>query len=127
MRKQEALALAMCAATIAFAVAFVYPMLATQAVAWYYPLEHRWAYEAKPTGLAMDFFGRTFQAMIAWSLVFVVVFALARRLRVIHSRTLMLFTAWAVTITLLVMGHFAWTLYFRIPTPEPLPAWYQPR
>lgn len=127
MRKQDRLFIAMAAGALAFAFAFVAPMIAGLRVPWYYPLEHRWAFESAPTGLAMDFYGRTIVATIAWGLVVIVTLAITRRAKNVSARTIGLFTAWAITAIVLVMMHFAWTLYFRVPTPEPIPSWYERR
>ena len=51
----------MAAGTIAFALAFLYPAIEPQAVIWYAPVDHRWSYELKPSGVATDFYGRTLQ------------------------------------------------------------------
>lgn len=127
MKKSEALFVALAAGTIAFAFAFVVPMLASEPVAWYYPLEHRWAFEVKPTGLAMDFYGRTLQALAAWAATVMITLPIARRRKSLSARAAGLATAWAVTATLLVMLHYAWTLHFRRPVPAEVPSWYQPR
>lgn len=127
MRKQDGLFIAMAAGVVAFAFAFVAPMIGGLPVPWYYPLEHRWAIESKPTGLAMDFYGRMIVATSAWSLVVMVTLAITRRVKTISARTIGLFTAWAITATVLVMMHFAWTLYFRVPTPLAIPSWYERR
>lgn len=127
MRKQDGLFLAVAAGAIAFAFAFVAPMIAGLRVPWYYPLEHRWAFERKPTGLAMDFYGRTIVATMAWCLVVMVTLAITRRVKTVSARTIGLFTAWTTTAIVVVMMHFAWSLYFRVPTPEPIPSWYEPR
>ncbi len=127
MKKQEALFVALSAGTIAFAFAFILPMLAGEPVLWYYPLEHRWALEVRPSGLAMDFYGRTLQAMVAWAVVVLVALPIAKRVTSISLRMVGLITAWTVTAVLLVMLHYAWTLHFRRPIPEPVPSWYQPR
>ena len=127
MRKADALFVAMAAGTIAFAFAFIIPMLTSEPVAWYYPLEHRWAFEVTPTGLAMDFFGRTLQAMVAWAVVVMISLPIAKRFKTLSVRAVGLATAWAVTAMLLVMLHYAWTLHFRRPVPAEIPTWYQPR
>jgi len=127
MKKADALLVAMAAATIAFAFAFILPGLAPHSVAWYYPLERRWAFEVKPTGLAMDFFGRTLQAMVAWAVVFMVTLPIAKRFKNLSLRAAGLATAWVVTALLLVMLHYGWTLHFRRPVPLDLPTWYQAR
>jgi len=128
MKRQEALYVAMCIGMIAFAIGFVYPQLAEQAVAQYYPLEHRWTFEARPTGLAMDFYGRVAQAFVAWALVVGITLAITPRIkRDLSPRVAGLLAAWAITLTVLVILYFAWTLYFRHPTPAPIPDWYRPR
>ena len=127
MKRQEALYVAMCCGTIAFVIGFVYPQLAEQAVAWYYPLERRWAFEAKATGLAMDFYGRLGQAMVAWAIGVIASLAIARRMKSLSEKVAGLLAAWAITLTLLVILYFAWTLFFREPTPSPIPDWYRPR
>lgn len=127
MRKADLVFVALCLATIAFALVFVSPMFGELSVPWYYPLERRWALEVKPKGLAMDFYGRTLWAMFAATGTFVVAVLAGRKKRSIEPRTIGLFTAWALTATLLVIAYFAWTLYERRPVPSPIPDWYQPR
>ncbi|MGE0550244.1 MAG: hypothetical protein AB7O24_05880 [Kofleriaceae bacterium] len=127
MTRSNALFAAMCVGAIAFAVAFVYPQLSGQAIAWYYPVERRWAYEAQPTGLAMDFFGRLLQGLVAWSIAVVATMAITRRLRELSPRAAHLLAAWAIALTLLVMFYFAYTLAVRVPTPVAIPEWYVPR
>ncbi len=128
MKRQEALFVALCLGTVAFAIAFVYPQIAEQAVAHYYPLERSWSFEARPRGLAMDFYGRLGQAVAAWALAVIVALPFVRRIKTpLSERTAGLLTAWALTITVLVIMYYAWTLYFRHPTPAPIPDWYRPR
>jgi hypothetical protein len=128
VRKQEALFVAMCAGAIAFAFAFVAPMLAGEPIAWYLPFEHRWTFEARPSGFALDFYGRLLQALVAWAAIVLVTLPLARRAkRPLSRRAAGLVTAWTITAVLLVMLHYAWTLHFRRPIPEPLPAGYRAR
>jgi hypothetical protein len=127
VKKQDALFVAMCAGAIAFAFAFVAPQLAGAPVPWYYPLEHRWAFEVQPEGLALDFYGRVLVGFVAWAIVVLISLPLAKRAKVISTRTVGLITAWTLTAVLLVMLHYAWTLHFRRPMPEPLPTWHVPR
>jgi hypothetical protein len=124
--RKSALLVAICTATIAFALAFAYPVFEETRVAWYYPLEHRWGFEVRPTALAMDFFGRLAMATIVALLAAAPSYAIALRLR-LGRPALQLLVAWATTVTLLVMAYYGWTLYNRNPVPEPLPSWYQPR
>ena len=127
MKRQEALYVAMCLGIVAFAIGFAYPQLAEQAVLQYFPLEHRWSFEARPQGLAMDFYGRVGQAMVAWAIAVIVSLVLARRFKTLSERTAGLLAAWAITFTVLVIMYYAWTLFFRHPTPSPIPDWYRPR
>ncbi len=53
--------------------------------------------------------------------------AVARRFKSLSERTAGLLAAWAITFTVLVIMYYAWTLYFRHPTPAPIPDWYRPR
>lgn len=127
MKKADAVFVAMCAGTIAFAFAFILPMLAGSPVGWYYPLEQRWAFEVKPTGFAIDFYGRTLQAMVAWAAAVMLALPIAKRFKSLSTRAVGLATGWALTAMLLVMLNYAWTLHFRRPVPAELPTWYQPR
>lgn len=127
MKQPDRWFIALAAGSIAFAVSFVAPMIGGYRVPWYYPLERRWAFEVAPKGLAMDFFGRTILATLAWLVVVAVTFAVTRRAKTVGPRTHGLLAAWAVTAIVLVMMHFVWTLYFRVPKAMPLPEWYVPR
>jgi hypothetical protein len=110
------------AAAIAFTVAFVYPSIAGAPVAWYHPVEHAWVWEAQPRGVAMDFYGRTAQAIVAWAVVFAGALALAQRRAAISPRALGLVAAWTVTAIVFAMLFYAWTLHGRVPVPVPLPS-----
>ena len=127
MKKQDAIYIALCVGSIAFAFTFAYPMIDATPVLWYYPLERAWALEARPTAVAVDFYGRTLYAVMAWCAGFSATLAIARRLRSVSARTLHLFAAWTLAATLLVMAFYAWHLYFRVLAPEPVPSWYRPR
>lgn len=128
MKRQESLFVALCLGTVAFVIGLIYPQIAEQAVAHYYPLERRWAFEAHPQGLAMDFYGRLGQALVAWAVAVMASLAIAGRIKSpLSERTAGLLTAWALAFTVLGIMYYAWTLYFRVPTPAPLPDWYQPR
>lgn len=126
-QRMHALYAAMCVGAIAFTVAFVYPLFVPQAIHWYYPLERRWAFEVKPTGLAMDFYGRLLFGIVAWSVSVVPTMLIARRLQRVSLTARRLLLAWAVTVIVFAMFYFVWTLYLRVPMPEPIPDWYRPR
>ena len=127
MRKQDAVYIALCVGAIAFAFTFAYPLIDASRVPWFYVLERAWAVEARPTGVAIDFYGRLLYAVMAWCIAFTAALTIAKRMRGVSARTLHLFTAWALTATVLVMAFYAWHLYFRVLAPEPLPSWYVPR
>jgi hypothetical protein len=127
MRRQDALFVAMAVGTIAFAIAFVYSAFTPESIVWYYPVDHRWAFEIKPSGVAMDFYGRLLQALVAWSIAFVVALAIARKVRSAGTRAVVLVGGWALAATIFVMFFYGWTLHFRTLTPPPIPSWYQPR
>jgi len=118
---------AMRAGTIAFVVAFVAPFFTPLRVPWYYPVERRWAFEIRPTGLAMDFYGRIVLGVIGWSIAVIVATLIARRFATLGARTRGLLLAWAITALVFAMFYFAWTLYHRVPMPVSLPPGYMPR
>jgi MFS family permease len=124
--RDATLLFALCVAALAFAVAFVWPLFTPEAVAWYYPTEHRWELAVKPSGLAMDFYGRVLQGAIAWSLAFLVAMLVGRRARP-PRRLAAIAVGWALAATAFAMLYFAWTLHYRVPVPPPQPAWYHPR
>jgi hypothetical protein len=129
MRRQDALYAAACIGTIAFCVAFVLPQFTEHAVLWYYPLDRAWELTARPEGLAMDFYGRTLQGIVAWGIAVVASLAITRRVRTerLSQRMASLLAAWAIAFVVLVMIYYAWTLAFRLPSPSPIPDWYVPR
>jgi hypothetical protein len=127
MRKQDTLFVALAAGTIAFVVGLAYPAFAPASVAYYYPLDHRWAFEPKPHGIAIDFYGRLLQATIAWAVVVSVTLLIVRRVRVIGQRALFWLGASALTATMIVIVFYNWTLPDRVLVPLAPPSWYQPR
>lgn len=127
MQRAQALYVASFLATIAFALAFVYPSLSPTPVLWYYPLEHRWAFELQPSGLAMDWYGRTLLAAGVSALAFLAGYGVARRIRQASRRFFGLLAGWMITAVVMVMFLFAWQLAHRQPVPAPLPPGYLPR
>jgi hypothetical protein len=127
VERKHALYFAVCAGGIGFALAFVYPALSPTRVLWYYALEHRWAFEQQPTGLAMDFYGRTLLAIGVAALAGGLTYAVARRVRAPGAPGFRLWAAWTLTVVLAAMAMYTWELYHRHPIPEPLPSWYVPR
>lgn len=127
MRRQDALYAATCVGTIVFCVAFVLPYFTEQPIAWYFPLDRGWELTSKPTGLAIDFYGRCLQALVAAAASIVITLAGAKKLPNLPERIAGLLAAWAIAMVVLCMMYFVWTLAFRVPVAEPIPAWYVPR
>jgi len=123
---KQALQVALCAAAVAFALIFALPAFKPLPVFWYYPLQHRWAFELKPTALAMDWYGRTALAS-ATALVAFALTALVGRRWTPSARALGLWAAWVATACAIAMSLYVFQLAQRVPTPAPLPSWYQPR
>jgi hypothetical protein len=114
-------------AVIGFAAAFAWPALVPTRALWYYPLEHRWALELKPTGLAMDWYGRNVLAALVAVAFAALANAAARRMTSLSPRAHL---AWAAVAALAVLASAAvWAqhLVHRHPSPVPLPAWYEPK
>lgn len=116
---------AMCVGVIAFTLAFLAPLFAPLAVPWYRPVEREWTFEIKPAGLAIDFYGRLAFAVLAWA--FAVGASLIGRRATLGGRARGLVLAWAIAAITFAMFYFAWTLYYRVPDPVPIPAGYVPR
>jgi hypothetical protein len=127
LQRAQAIYVASCTATIAFALAFVYPSVSPLRVLWYYPLEHRWAYELQPSGLAMDWYGRTLLAAFVSVAVFLASYGVATRIKRTSSRFFGLLAGWMITAVVMVMFLYAWQLAHRQPVPAPLPPGYVPR
>lgn len=126
MERGRAILLGLCVAVTGFALAFALPALSPTRVLWYYPLEHRWAFEVRPSGLAMDWYGRTLLASGVSTALYLAGFLVGRR-RKVEDRTLHLWIAWAMTALLFCAALYVFRLAPRRPTPEPLPPGYVPR
>jgi hypothetical protein len=94
---------------------------------WYYPLAHRFAFELKPTGLAMDWYGRSLFAFVMGAIAFAGTFIGSRFAAGITRRSLHLWASWVATGTLLAIALYAYQISTREPAPVPLPSWYVPR
>ena len=116
---------AICAAVIAFDIAFVWPSITPTRVLWYEPLMRRWELSVRPEILAMDWYGKTGLALVVGALVLAGTFWLAPREP--RPRTLSLFIGWACMATGLALGLQVFQLMGRHPVPEPLPAGYEKR
>jgi RsiW-degrading membrane proteinase PrsW (M82 family) len=129
VKRQDALYAASCIGTIAFCVTFVLPQFTEQAVLQYFPLDRGWELTAKPAGLAMDFYGRLLQGVVAAAIAIVVTLVITSRVKTekLPQKAASLLVAWAIAFVVLVMMYYAWTLAFRVPNAAPIPDWYIPR
>ena len=115
------------AAAMVFCWSFAFFLLHPVPTLWYHPLEHRWSFGSEPSGLAMDWFGRSLFSLglsglggaIAW-------LALRRRPPLSPEIQNGWLGAMVVSIVFVVLV-IVLTNLGRHPTPEPLPPWYVPR
>jgi len=122
---------ALLAARAAFGLAFLGVSLGKLPLPQYYPLDHRWAFEAQPAGFAMSWYGLTalglLAALIGGGLAYLLG-ALPRVARAIERPAIVLAVARAGGMILLVdFVYFGWLMSHQSPAPLPLPAWYCPR
>ncbi|MFO0759681.1 MAG: hypothetical protein U0359_24545 [Byssovorax sp.] len=122
---------AILAARAAFGLAFLAASLGHLPLLQYYPLDHRWAFEAVPRSHAMSWYGLTafglVAALLGGGLCFAIG-ALPRAGRALERPSIILALARAGGLVLLVdFAYFGWTLGTQPPDPWPIPAWYCPR
>jgi hypothetical protein len=129
VKAKYAIHLTLCVATIAFAIALVFPALFPTSVLWYQPAERQWTFDVKASGVSIDFYGRCLLAALASCLAALATYLVARRFlrRDPSGRLVALFTVSAITFIVLAITFTAWRLAHRIPDPPLTPAWYQPR
>jgi len=98
-----------CAAAIAYALAYVGTDYAKVPHPFYDPLARSWRLAARVPGVAMGYFGLWLYALAAALVVGVSVWLLAgRRQRPVADRTLGLLAAWTATAWILAAGYYAW-------------------
>jgi hypothetical protein len=115
------------AAAIVFCWSFAFFFLHPVPTLWYYPLEHRWAFEIKPDGLAMAWYGRTI-ASITLSLVGSgIAWVMLRRRPPLAPRIQDGWLAAMIVSIVFVVLVIVVTNVGDHPAPEPLPPWYIPR
>ena len=127
MEPKHAVYVALSAAAIGFCLVFMMPSFYPVAVPWYYPLEHHFALEVTPQGLAMDWYGRTLYASGAALFSYFVVGRIAARMRPLSPGACALWAGWVLTAAVLAMSLYTYQLAQRQPTPLPLPTWYVPK
>jgi hypothetical protein len=95
---------------------------------WYYPLERRFGFSVRSTGLAMDFYGRFLLAFAVGGVALLVARAvLARASAATCARALRLGTVWSAVLLVFTAGLYVYLLWARTPFPMQLPAGYVPR
>jgi hypothetical protein len=118
-------------ARAAFGLAFLAPSLRPMPLLWYQPLVRAWTFELRPSGFAMEWFGRTALAIGVGALVGVAAWAMSQRgafARWLARPGIASSLAHAGALVLLVdFFYFGWVMTHQTPAPLPLPAWYCPR
>lgn len=113
------------AARGAFGLAYLIGTLRRSPIPFYYPLERRWDFGSRPTGFAMEWFGRTAAGLFFAAVAFAIAWALAVRsplARLLARPTAVVAVARAVGLIMLVdFAYFGWVLMHQTPRPLPLP------
>ncbi|MEO7331262.1 MAG: hypothetical protein ABI193_21985 [Minicystis sp.] len=122
---------ALLAARAAFGLTFLAVTLGKLPLPQYHPLDHRWSFEAQPSGFAMGWYGLTALGLLAaltgGGLIYLLG-AVPRVARAFDRPAIVLAVAHAGGLILLVdFVYFGWVLSHQSPAPLPLPAWYCPR
>ncbi len=115
-----------CAAILGFAGAFFLLQLLPMPLFWYHPLDRAFRLETRPTGLAMDFYGRSLWSAIAGVLGYLLGASLAPRLTFTRHRV-WLWLAYGLGMTALALCLIGYQIWPRPPAPITLPSWYVPR
>ncbi len=109
----------------AFGAAFLLVGLVQVSLLWYHPLAHRWTFEARPSGLAMDFYGRLLYASIASGIAFAMGRWLGDRTGAALSRRQASFALVAgLAVMVLAIFVIVSQVSSRLPQPLPFPPSY---
>lgn len=114
-------------AAMVFCWSFAFFLLHSVPTLWYYPLEHRWAFENEPKGLAMDWYGRTIASLALSALGGGMAWVALRRRSPLSPEIQDGWLGAMVVSIVFVMLVIVVTNLGRHPAPEPLPPWYIPR
>jgi len=114
-------------AVMVFCWSFAFFLLHPVTTLWYYPLEHRWSLESQPSGLAMDWFGRTLCSLILSGLGGVIAWVTLRRRTPLSPEIQDGWLGALVVSIVFVVLVIVITSLGQEPHPEPLPPWYLPR
>lgn len=109
-----------------FSVVYTIPIFMAVPLPWYLPLAHDWVWAPKPPQLGMDWYGRTMVAGLVAVLAWTSTYLIGRRWTP-SVRGIQLWALVAAAALLAAMISHGLHLWPRVPVPEPLPPWYQPR
>jgi hypothetical protein len=115
------------AAVMVFCWSFAFLLLHPMPTLWYYPLEHRWAWETHSTGFAMDWYGRTLVSIMVAGLGGAMSWGILRRRAPLSPEIQDGWMGALVVSIVFVVLVIVVTSLGRHPVPEPLPPWYEPR
>lgn len=114
-----------------FLLAYLASTALRSPVAWYFPLEHRWSFEARPmAGLGMDFFGRLLLSLLCGAVAYALAHGVGQRLEgARRARAELVLLLWNVSLLVFTTGLYGSLLYGRevVPLPAPAPASAQPQ
>lgn len=122
MSEESSSAVRPAAFALGYLAAFFLSSVIAVPLVWYYPVERRFAFEAHPTGLASDFYGRVLLSVAAGG-----IFAVLARPGWTGPRARTLLPLWIATLLLFTAGLYAFVLAHRLVIPAPLPPGYVPR
>ena len=116
------------AARGAFGLTYLIGSLRRSPIPWYYPLERRGSFGSVPSGIGMEWYGRTASALFFAAIAFALAWFFAARAplaRALSRPSVLLGIARAVGLIILVdFAYFGWILMHQTPVPIPLPAGY---
>ena len=118
--------LAACAGILGFATVFFLLQLLRMPLFWYHPLDRLFRFETRPSGLAMDFYGRTLWASLGGILGYWGGGHLAPHLKLDRDRA-WLWMAYGLGMIALAMCLIGYQIWPRPAAPIPLPSWYVPQ
>jgi hypothetical protein len=123
--QREATPLAIAVAAAVFAATFFTTTVVDVPLLWFDPVQSSWTFGHRPSTAAIDWYGRTLMSALAWVVAWTSTHAVVRKPP--SRETVRIAVAWAVVAFAFAAGLYAFALWNRRPTPEPLPSWYEAR